>query len=86
MPIMFKGKVYAEVHDEQPEKKPCGSDLIYRGEAIDTCSNGGDVYAHGDTIERRLREVPSAIPDIVMYKGGKWYFCFAERSTDGDSD
>lgn len=45
-------------------------DLISRREALDACHDwdyGKEAYPHGDTIEDRLRKLPSAQPTLYGY-------------------
>ena len=51
------------------------SDLISRQAAIDACHNyedGKDAYAYGDVVEKRLKTLPSAQPEIIRCKDCKY--------------
>ena len=65
------------------------SDLISRQAAIDACHNyedGKDAYAYGDVVEKRLKTLPSAEPEIVRCKECKHqekFFHTDRRRKDG---
>lgn len=51
-------------------------DLISRQAAIDACHNyedGKNAYAYGDEIEKRLKSLPSAQPEIIRCKDCKHF-------------
>ena len=50
-------------------------DLISRQAAIDACHNyedGKNAYAYGDVVEKRLKTLPSAQPEIIRCKDCKF--------------